>query len=281
MGRSRLFRILSWGLLGLLLAPPLIILPLLTGRALAQDAGVGPAVLVSGLANELVGLFVVATILESALATLFNWRLYREFFNGKAVKTIIMVAFGYAIVTLFNYDVVYRIIASAGGEGSQGPLSRFLSAMVLAGGSAAVYQLFKALGLRPPVEPSEARPQPPQDKAWVSVRIIRKAAVGDVSIHVDTVADPAEELRAKPAIVGVIGAGSAIGTRLKALFFADVTRFPTYGGHAVEAGEQVYRIVALGHRRSDNAGDPPVPFSREIYAGRFARRAIVDFVQSI
>lgn len=255
------------------------------GAALAVEAGIAdprlPPVLVGELTRELAGLFVVATVLESALATLFNWRLYREFFNGRAVKTVVMVAFGYAIVALFDYDVVYRIIDAAGGQGADRSVSRFLSAMVLAGGSAAVYQLFRALGLRPPVEPAEARAQPPQDKAWISVRVIRRTAVGPVSIHVDVVAKPTDAQLDKPAIVGMIADSIDIAVRLKAMFFADPTRFPAYGGHAVDAGDTVYRIVVSGKREAAAAGDPPEPFSENVYVGRFANRAIVDFVSTV
>lgn len=73
------------------------------------------------LLGELTGLFVVATVMESALALLFQWRLYREFFNGRAVKTVVMVAVGYAVATQFNYDIFDRIVRLAGGEGGDPP----------------------------------------------------------------------------------------------------------------------------------------------------------------
>lgn len=59
----------------------------------------------SVLLPSLVGVFVVATLMESALTTLFQWRLYLEFFNGRAVKTLIMIAVGYAVVSQFSYDI--------------------------------------------------------------------------------------------------------------------------------------------------------------------------------
>jgi len=265
----------------------LLTIAILSGFAVAEAAlaqpvgGIWPEVLTSKLITELIGLFVVATILESALATVFNWRLYREFFNGRAVKTLVMIGFSFAVVKLFNYDVVHRIIGYAGGTGERGFLSEALSALVLAGGSAAVYQLFRALGLRAPVEPDPERLQPPQDKAWASVRIIRRDAVGEVLIHFDPVANPDADVKARPAIAGVVGDGKSFGQRLRALFIADRMRLPSYGGRTVNADDTVYRIVASGKRRSAENNGQIVSFSEDIYIGRFAGRAIVDFVCTI
>ena len=93
----------------------------------------------------LLGLFVVATVLESALATLFQWRPFRELFNGKAVKTVIMTAAGLIVVVGFDYDVFATLMGKAGAVGESGPASVGLSALILAGGSAAVNKLFQNL----------------------------------------------------------------------------------------------------------------------------------------
>lgn len=229
------------------------------------------------LAKQLAGLFVVATVLESALTTLFNWRVYREFFNGRAFKTLIMVAAGYAVVELFRYDVVSTIISNAGGMGSEAPaLSKFLSALVLAGGSAAVNQLFRALGLRPPVEEDEPRKLPPEKKAWVSVRIIRDKAVGDVRIGWDVIANPSDAQKTIPATAGIVAQHRGFWGRLWRLFFADPTRFPSYGGRTVDTDGKIYRIVATARLQ-----DSETPREHEIYVGPFADRAIVDFVKVI
>lgn len=244
-------------------------------------SGSGVQVNIGTLAGDLIGLFVVAVILETALSTLFNWRVYREFFNGRAVKTLVMVAFGYAVVTQFGYDIVGIILAKVGAPGAPGPLSHILSALVLAGGSATAYQLFKALGLRPPVEPEAAQRQPASDEAWFSVRIDRQRAVGGVEIHVERLEGAPEGMAAAPALAGVLGGQPAPLARLRALFLADPMRFPTYGGRSVKAGSDVYRISTTGLAKGAQPGDPPVPFSEVIYTGRFAPRAIVDFQRTI
>ncbi|MGJ7518043.1 hypothetical protein ACSFE6_27355 [Pseudomonas baetica] len=230
----------------------------------------------------LVGVFVVATLMESALSTLFQWRLYLEFFNGRAFKTLVMIVFGYAVVLQFDYDIFNKIIILAGGVSNPGYLSLFLSACVLAGGSAAIYQLFKTLGLRPPAEPLQEKPAPAAGKAWVSVRIVRVKAVGEVRIHIDEIADPAQVIGSppQPPIAGVVGGQSNVWQRFRGVFLADAMRLPAYGGRTLETGK-IYRIVATGKTRQENPNDPLLPFLSEIYVGKFAERAIVDFVFTV
>jgi hypothetical protein len=261
------------------LVTTLLVTTLAASSALAQ--GALPLPETTKLVTEIFGLFVVATVMESALATLFNWRLYREFFSGRAVKTLVMIGFGYAVVTAFNYDVFARIVGFAGGNGAAQPtLSQILSALVLAGGSATVYQLFRALGLRAPVEPEDVKLQPAENKAWVSVRISRSKAIGDVQIHVDEVRNPTPAEENAPALAGVVNKSGFL-ERLRSVFFADQMRWPRYGGRTVDANK-VYRIVATGRRKSDNPDEASVvDFSEEIYAGRFAGRAVVDFRRTI
>jgi hypothetical protein len=226
----------------------------------------------------LVGAFVVAAVLESALSTLFQWRLYLEFFNKRAVKTLIMIAVGYSVVRQFDYDIFNKIVSMAGGQSNAGSLSRFLSACVLAGGSSAIYQLLKTLGLRPPVESVQDKPKPASGSAWVSIRIIRNQAVGDVRIHLEEIAVPPPHM--SPPISGVIGGTPHLWSRLKNVFFADPMRLPSSGGSTLETSK-IYRIVASGSIRQANPNDPLLPFEHEIYVGRFAERAIVDFVVAI
>ena len=233
------------------------------------------------LVKPLVGVFVVATLMESALATIFNWRLYREFFDGHATKTLVMIAAGWAVVECFDYDLFQKIVSAAGGPAEQGEISKPLSALVLAGGSSAIYELFKSLGLRPPAEPPDARQQPAENKAWVSVKILPDQAVGDIQVHIDPVDNPTDAERAAPPIAGVLRGQRGFGERIRSVFFADRMRLPAYGGKTIDAGEKVYRIVVSGTRLSDDRDADPIAFSENVYIGRFANRAVVDFMKVI
>lgn len=248
------------------------------GAAWAAEAPTPPDA-VTRLAGELVGLFVVATVMETALTSIFNWRLYQEFFNGRAVKTLVMFGFGWAVVTTFDYDVFHRILASLGTKGAEGALSTTLSALVLSGGSTTIHQLFKALGLRPPVEPTAATAKPPADKAWISVRVIRDRAVGDVSILVDAVKDPTPENLAKTPLAGIVRQ-RGFGERLRSVFLTDALRWPPSGGHAV-AIDKVYRVAVRATLRNEGEGPATILVERELHVGRLAGGAVLDFVETL
>lgn len=246
---------------------------------LADDAsGQLSEVLVKRLLPELGGLFVVATIMESALTTLFNWRLYREFFNGRACKTLVMIGVGYFIVSGFSYDIVSRVIHEAGGTTNSPLVSTLLSTLVLAGGSSAVFELFKRLGLRPPaVQPAPAT-QPGEGKAWVSVRIDPVSpGLGPVSVFFEKIEDPTPQEQASPPLCGVLGKRPFL-KRLLGIFLADPLRFPPSGGRTVDA-LSVYRITVQA--KQYNPMDPETTncvLKQTVFVGRFAQRAVVDFV---
>ena len=228
---------------------------------------------------QLLGLFVTATILESALTTIFQWRLYREFVNGRGAKTLVTIIVSFLIVRGFDYDIFAKVLSDAGAAATSTPTSQAISALVLSGGSAAIYQLLVTLCFRTPVNQTQSEPKPPENLAWISVRFKRKRAVGDIRIHVDEVRQPTPELSAIPALSGTIG-NRVFRERLRGMFFADPMRFPTYGGITVKANT-VYRVLAIGRKAGDGGSDAVIDFEQEIFTGRFASRAIADFVHEV
>lgn len=244
----------------------------------ATPAGAGSDTM-AALAGELFKLLVVATVMESALTTLFNWRLYQEFFNGRAIKTLVMVAFGYAVVTAFGFDIFHTVLRLAGSAAPASGLSQLLSALILAGGSAAVYELFQRLGLRAPIPAPEPGPQPADDKAWVSVRIVPRRAVGSLKVHIDKVALPSDDQLARPALAGCV-ARPTFAERLQRVFFANPMRLPAYGGRTIDT-TGVYRIAVSGRRAITVGSRQTEDFQEEVYVGRFAGRAIVDLVYEV
>ncbi len=255
--------------------------------ALAQEAKIQGFPKAEKLFTEIIALLVVTTVLESALATIFQWRVYQMLFNARAVKSIVMVVVGWGVVTLFDYDIFARILSLAGvGPAETDPkvlsvrksdaFSIAMSALVLAGGSAGINTLLKRLGFRSPIQ-DEAAPVLKEDEAWISVTVLRKRAVGSVQIHLDEIAAAPEDA---PALLGVVDDRWAI-TKVLEMIFAVPGRVPSYGGRKVKVG-QAYRIVATGFRKPEGAAPGESErFREEIYAGRFASRAVIDLVATV
>ena len=178
-------------------------------------------------------LFVLATVLESALAILFNWRPFVETFNARAVRPVVSLAIALVLVFKFNLDIVSglaKIISPTTLPlDAAGPI---LTAMVVAGGSAAVNNLMVTLGFRQVRTPETVTPKPPLNKGWISVSVIKTPAIKgpvDVGIGVPDAAG------AVPAVAR-LEKSTRPGWRY---FFHDPGRFPGSGGYAVNSGTAV------------------------------------------
>ncbi|MER9491578.1 hypothetical protein NKI86_07055 [Mesorhizobium sp. M0320] len=251
----------------------------------ADDKPVGLAESVySTSLSALTILFVTAVVLESAFATIFNWRVFLSYFSSKGVKTIIMIVVSLLVVYAFKLDVIASLIAgfklpqeipgqtrdtllAAEVANITGPTSMIITALVLAGGSAGVNNLMVALGFRSNRE-TEIAPQPRQDEAWVAVRVKRLNAVGQVQVVVSEIDPPPTGQSVPAAIAGTIGFSRP---RIRDLLLRNVDRFPQNGGYVAKPNVP-YSLVVEG---KDAAGNSIKRLDDRYYA--FAPRAIVDF----
>lgn len=242
-------------------------------EATAAQAGVAlgnPDLYAQSLA-ALTMLFVLAVLLESAFALIFNWRVFQAYFSARGVRTIIMVAGALALVNLFDIDIVASLVAAYNTpkgapivDVASGPASVLVTALILAGGSSGVHNIMKALGYRSGMDETAA-PTPPRDKAWVAVRVRRQATIGPLFVHLRE-GGPADANSPSPI------AGMVLTRRptLRGLLLRDASRFPQSGGYQVKANT-LYRLTVEG---KDAQGNPVVPINDIAYV--FADGAIVD-----
>ncbi|MDQ2084124.1 hypothetical protein RA307_28385 [Xanthobacteraceae bacterium Astr-EGSB] len=170
-------------------------------------------------------LFIMAVLLESGLALLFRWRPFLEYFDSRSTNALVAFAFALFFVRTFNLDITTSLVNiysdSKYGIDWAGSV---VTAMIIAGGSAGVNRIFQSFGFRPTsVQENPVKPEPPADRAWIAVSILRNKAVGDVTVKV------------KKAVVGTITGSSPRGP-LQRLFLRDKGRFPQSGGYVVVPG---------------------------------------------
>jgi hypothetical protein len=213
-------------------------------RAAAADAGQKPAPDPGAAAGFPPGtyeqslraifvLFALAVILESSLAVIFNWRPFVETFNARAVRPVISFLVAYLFVVLFELDLMTKLV-NVIKPGSYPPNTsgQLLTALMLAGGSAAVNNVLVGLGFRQKRTPESAVPKPPPTQGWIAVKVDRKRAVGPVSVFIG----PPPAAGAKPPLVAVLHKPSRRGFRY---FLADPGRFPNTGGYPIAANTVV------------------------------------------
>jgi hypothetical protein len=199
----------------------------------------GDEVVYSEAFKGLFVVFVIALLLESGLATLFNWRPFVETFDGRGVKTVISVAAALVFIRGFKLDIVTRLVniySQTDTPFENGPLGYIITALVVAGGSAAVNNLLIALGFRSVKTADEVRPKPPKTKGWVAVALNRKEAVGPVDV---LIGDPAG---GDPPIAGTIS-GDKRREGFVRFFLRDRSRFPMSGGFELPEGTNCKVIV--------------------------------------
>jgi hypothetical protein len=236
---------------------------LLTTPALA-DTGTQATDLLPVVGALLGKLLLVLLLLESAMAALFNWRVYRVVLSGRAWKTPIMFILGLLVVQGFDYDFMATAITDiAGGSGTVGWLSTTLSALVVAGGSQGVHDLLKRLGLRSPIPDAEEKPALKEDQAWLALRVNRVKAVGDIQIILTETTKPADA-----PLVGSIN-DTSLKQRLSEAFGLWHLRFPRTGGRVVKPG--ITYDLALRYATAEDAAA-----IYPIGSFAFAPRAIVD-----
>ena len=208
-------------------------------------------------------LFVLAVLVESALSLIFNWRVFLEFFNKRAIKTVVMFAVSLVVVRTFNIDIVAQLMETYGQGATQGDaMSTILTALILAGGSSGVNNLFIALGFRSRLQ--EQAPQPPKTEAWIAILVHRdNAATGEVLVQISE--EPSGTAAQHDSIAGSVNARK----KFRDLFFPNRNRFPSSGGYKVKAGK-VYKISVTG---KDASGKEHTRLG-DTYS--FAPRAIVD-----
>jgi len=180
-------------------------------------------------------LFVLALLLESGLAVIFRWRPFLVYFDGRGIKTVISFVFALLFVSTFQMDIVTDLVnvyAQRGTPFRHGVEGYVITALIVAGGSAAVNNILVALGFRSVVTPAQMAPKPPRTEGWVSVTLLRNKAKGPVDVLIGL---PPVAPAIHPPIAGTIIGGSQL-TKFVRLFIRDASRFPMSGGFAVPAG---------------------------------------------
>ena len=215
--------------------------------------------------KALFALFIIATVLESGLAVIFNWRPFIQLFDSRGVKTLVGIAFAYLFVETFDFDIITSLVNTyQPANHAVSPPGKFITALVIAGGSSGVNNLLVALGFRSVKTAEQAAPRPPRTEAWIAVRLLRKDAVGPVAVLVGPDG-------AQTPVAGTI-TGSSSERGLIRFFLRDYGRFPTAGGYAVAPDPaKLYRVHLVGRDKDSN------PISSLVWGpNALAPGAIVD-----
>jgi hypothetical protein len=102
--------------------------------------------------DVLVVFLVLSLVFESAMSVLFDWRLFLVRFEGKGVKTPIIVGTAFLVFWGYDLDIVYDLLVALGYDVSPTLGGQVLTALLIAGGSGGIFRIFSRLGIRSPKE---------------------------------------------------------------------------------------------------------------------------------
>lgn len=231
-----------------------------------------PGNLLTESAAILLKLFVLAAVLESALAVLFNWRPFVAIFDGRGAKTIIAVAASILLVNQLDLDVMGQLAKLYDGkEVGDGWVTSAITALVIAGGSSGVSQLLHKLGWRELVRAEELRPRPSFDQAWLSVSLReQRQSTGIVQVEISAGNGPF-------AIVGSLHKRAGRSSLLR-YFLRDSGRLPPSGGLPMALGTPL-RVRLSGAAKTPGAA--PTIHSEIWTTEALAPGAVVDIELSL
>lgn len=195
----------------------------------------------------LLQLFVLAVILESALAVFFQWRPYIRRFDGKTLNPLLAFVAALILVRSFNIDQVGKLIDDYNGAIAPDAANTWstviLTALVVAGGSAGVNRMLRALGYRSQMTEDD-HPRPSRNEAWIAVIDESRRAVAETY---DILIKGANDW----TVVGIISNGLPHAGPLQWVL-RDTRRFPTSGGFSVPIDTPIE--IAIQDRLAN--GDP-------------------------
>ena len=120
-----------------------------------------------GKVSEVLLIFLVLSVVfESALTPLFNWRVFRERFNGKGLKTPIVVILAFVVFWGYDLDIINDILVAVDYLTETDPRGytlggQALTALLIAGGSSGILNIYTRLGIRTPTGSTEKKPENP------------------------------------------------------------------------------------------------------------------------
>lgn len=91
---------------------------------------------------------VLSVVFEVALTPIFNWRVFMAHFEERGWKTPITVALAFFVFWSYGLDIISDLLTALGNATAKSLGGQILTALLIAGGSSGVFQIFAKLGIR-------------------------------------------------------------------------------------------------------------------------------------
>ena len=89
--------------------------------------------------------FVTSLIIEEASKAVFDWKIFKDNFAGKGLKTPIVFVESVLVCVYFKIDILLALLGAVGITGQSNWVSTGVSALLLTGGSSSVFRMLNRL----------------------------------------------------------------------------------------------------------------------------------------
>jgi hypothetical protein len=110
-----------------------------------SEAGSGT---MDGVGRVLLVFLVLSVVFEVALTPIFNWRLFMAHFEERGLKTPITVVLAFVVFWSYGLDIISELLTALDKPTGRSLGGQILTALLIAGGSSGVFQIFTKLGIR-------------------------------------------------------------------------------------------------------------------------------------
>ncbi len=138
---------------------------------------------------------VLSIVFETAMTTIFNWKFFTDELEGRGLKVPLTIIFAVLVFWSYNLDIIhdlFDVLSRDTSAKSNEPTfwGRFISALLIAGGSDGIFNIFKKLGIRNPTERAERA----ADVA--EMRVIQQTdKVRSIEADIQKITDPNEKIK--------------------------------------------------------------------------------------
>ncbi len=102
------------------------------------------------MAPVLLVFLVLSLVFEVALTPVFNWRFFLARFEGKGVKTPVVVLLALFVFWRYELDIIRDLLVALDYDARLTFGGQLLTALLIAGGSDGILRIFRRLGIRDP-----------------------------------------------------------------------------------------------------------------------------------
>jgi len=118
----------------------------------AGDEGAEEGSGMEDVGRVLIVFLVLSVVFEVALTPLFNWRVFMARFENRGVKTPITVILAFIVFWGYGLDIIRDLLVALGKTAEVSVGGQVLTALLIAGGSSGVFQIFTKLQIRPSLD---------------------------------------------------------------------------------------------------------------------------------